>query len=412
MVTGPYRVTKASSYQKNRGAKGTMAPKAPTTRVRRTTQEKGSQEVVESDTTEREVIQTLVAQVKSLVVVLKEQGRIFEEQRGHLEEQKRQFEEQKQQMEGFQRQMRNEMAALAAEVTAVVQMQHLSLPGGSSPSYAAAARTPPASYPSNLTSGTSRSLSPSTATDTLFCTIDLTRVNEEDAGRKDPGKIRDAIEKEVRMKEGQGTWRCLATTRDPRNRDRVRITGRTEEELEMVKTAALKVAPRGARVLRDQLYPVKVDNANRKAVLEEDGGIREGAEERLGSENGVRIAKIAWLSRRTSPKEYGSMVVYVTKGSEAVQLLQGQYFHIEGESAYTRVFEARKGPMQCYNCQEMNHKAFECRKTQRCGKCAGEGHHHQECVAEIPKCALCQGPHEAFSKNCRKMYPSPDAGQF
>jgi hypothetical protein len=180
----------------------------------------------------------------------------------------------------------------------------------------------------------------------------------------------------------------------------------------MVKMMALKVAPRGARVLWDQLYPVKVDNANRKAVLEEDGGICEGAEEWLGSENGVRIAKIAWLSRRMSLKEYGLMVVYVTKGSEAVQLLQGQYFHIEGESVYTRVFEARKGLMQCYNCQEMNHKVFECRKIQRCSKCAGEGHHHQECVAEILKCALCQGLHEAFSKNCRKMYLFPDAGQF
>jgi hypothetical protein len=93
--------------------------------------------------------------------------------------------------------------------TSVLVHLKMSLPGGSLPSYVAAARTPPASYPSNLTSGTSRSLSPSTATDTLFCTINLTRVNEEDTGRKDPGKIRDAIEKEVRMKEGQGTWRCL-----------------------------------------------------------------------------------------------------------------------------------------------------------------------------------------------------------
>lgn len=28
-------------------------------------------------------------------------------------------------------------------------------------------------------------------------------------------------------------------------------------------------------------------------------------------------------------KAYGSMVVYVTKGSEAMRLLQGQYFHVQ-----------------------------------------------------------------------------------
>jgi hypothetical protein len=44
------------------------------------------------------------------------------------------------------------------------------------------------------------------------------------------------------------------------------------------------------------------------------------------------------------------MAVYVTKGSDAVRLLQGQYFHVADKSAYTRVFEPRRGPIQCYNC--------------------------------------------------------------
>jgi hypothetical protein len=24
----------------------------------------------------------------------------------------------------------------------------------------------------------------------------------------------------------------------------------------------------------------------------------------------------------------------------------------------------------------------------------------------VPKCVLCEGPHESFSRNCRKLYPS------
>lgn len=35
------------------------------------------------------------------------------------------------------------------------------------------------------------------------------------------------------------------------------------------------------------------------------------------------------------------MVVYVTKGSEAARLLQEQFFHVAGESAYTRIYEHR-----------------------------------------------------------------------
>ena len=44
---------------------------------------------------------------------------------------------------------------------------------------------------------------------------------------------------------------------------------------------------------RQQLYPVKVDNANQTAVLDTDGNILPGVAEALGTENKVNIAKIA-----------------------------------------------------------------------------------------------------------------------
>jgi hypothetical protein len=107
---------------------------------------------------------------------------------------------------------------------------------------------------------------------------------------------------------------------------------------------------------------VKVDNANRSAVLDAQGKVLPRAAEVLGKENEVNIAKVAWLSRRDEEKLYGSMVVYVTKGSDAARLLQDQYFHLAGESAYTSIFEPRFGPKQCYKCQELGHKAFSCTK--------------------------------------------------
>jgi hypothetical protein len=106
------------------------------------------------------------------------------------------------------------------------------------------------------------------------------------------------------------------------------------------------------------------------AILDHGGKVREGAAELLGKENDVQIAKIAWLSWKDTGKAYGSMVIYVTRNHEAKRLLQGQYFHIAGESAYTRTFEPRISPTLCYRCQGLGHRAFTCTKPQICAKCA------------------------------------------
>jgi hypothetical protein len=158
-------------------------------------------------------------------------------------------------------------------------------------------------------------------------------------------------------------------------------------------------------VLRDQLYPIKVDNANRTAILDNEGSLISGAVEMLGKENDVKIAKVAWLSNKNLAKAYRSIVVYLTSSSDATRLLQRQYFHVGGESAYTNVFEQRARPKQCYKCQELEHMAFSCQKTQVCSKCASEEHHYSNCQSKIPKCVLCGGPYESTSKNCRALYP-------
>ena len=49
---------------------------------------------------------------------------------------------------------------------------------------------------------------------------------------------------------------------------------------------------------------------------------------------------MTWLSKK-------DMVVYVTKDSDVVRLMQGQYFHIAGESAYTSVYELWTELVQC-----------------------------------------------------------------
>jgi hypothetical protein len=130
-------------------------------------------------------------------------------------------------------------------------------------------------------------------------------------------------------------------------------------------------------------------------VLDEDGEVRASVKEMLEKENDVKIAKLSWLSRKDALKAYGSMVVYVTKRADAARLLEGQYFDVDGESAFTRVFEPRHGPMQCFKCLGLGHKAFSCTGPQLCSRCAQPGHRHSECQTDSPKCAVCSGPHDS-----------------
>jgi hypothetical protein len=66
---------------------------------------------------------------------------------------------------------------------------------------------------------------------------------------------------------------------------------------------------------------VKVDNINREEVLDAEYKVLPDAAQRLGEENGVKIIKISWLSRKDNGKQYGSMIIYTTKGEDAIKLL-------------------------------------------------------------------------------------------
>lgn len=319
------------------------------------------------------------------------------------EELSREAKESKAELQNTKEELKHVREQLEAIKSAATSAQ-----GSPQATYADIARTPPLSQPTNIRSLSSMRTTPSSFTDILHCTVDTSRVMEQDKHKAQVGDIRQAIERELRAEDGHDKWRCAAVVKDVRNSNRIKIICRDETELQLVKIAAEKTLIPGARVMRDQLYPVKVDNANRIAVLDGEGNVLPGAAEGLGAENNVNIAKISWLSNRNSGKAYGSMVIYVTKGSDAKRLIDGQYFDLAGESAYTNVFEPRVGPVQCFKCQEIGHKAFSCKKPQTCGRCAQQGHDHKQCQAVEPKCVPCGGPHESFSQNCRARNPPRD----
>ena len=162
--------------------------------------------------------------------------------------------------------------------------------------------------------------------------------------------VRKRIEDEVQKGEDK-TFKCRAITRDNRTKQRLRILCRGEEELDMIKRAATATVMEGARVLRDQLYPVKINNVRTDAILQPNGLIKEDALATLNDSNNTQLAKLSWLSSRHVRKAYGSMVVFFTRKSEAARFLRDGFFTVGGESAYAHVFEPNTGPPRCYNCQ-------------------------------------------------------------
>jgi hypothetical protein len=96
------------------------------------------------------------------------------------------------------------VATIVQEQVAAVMQQQLAniiVPSTGERSYADIARTPPGSQLSNLRS-LSINTTPSTGTDTLYCTLDTSQVEEEDKNKANPGTIRRAIETEVQNTDG------------------------------------------------------------------------------------------------------------------------------------------------------------------------------------------------------------------
>jgi DNA-binding protein H-NS len=344
-----------------------------------------------------ELLHKLIEMMEELKEEMRQQKEEMQQQREEIKQQKDQNETLFQQNEAFAEELsicNQQLKTLQAQLPSITASQNTP----PSVSYADIAKTPPRSQqvtrstPPTRKSGLEYNEAP-------YCTIDVSRVEEKEKNAVTLAAIRQVLEKELGHK-------CRAVVKDPRGPERVRVMCQDEKEVDQVKDAIQRgIQTQGTRVLRDQLFPVKVDNANRTQVLNSDGTIREDALTALGQENEVRIAKIVWLSDKSNQKAYGSMAIYLTRASDANHLLQKQFFDLAGESAFTRVYEPRVGPVQCYNCQSLGHKAFGCKKAQICANCAHEGHHHKECTSEIPKCTPCGGPHASYSKNCRKLYP-------
>jgi hypothetical protein len=231
--------------------------------------------------------------------------------------------------------------------------------------------------------------------------IDISGAGDDGSDKAQIGEVRQAIEAAVGTRKEDERWRCAEVVKGARNANIIEAVCGDEAELHMVRQAVLETDIPRAKLPRERLFPVKINEANRSAVLDSNHSLLPSVAEVRGQENEVTIARMNWLSDKGNGKAYGSMVIYVMKKSYARRLLEDKYFHLAGESARTSMFEPRAQVVQCYNCWGLGHKAFICREAQRCGRCAEREHHHGQCEAAEPMCVSCGGRHESFRRACR-----------
>ena len=229
--------------------------------------------------------------------------------------------------------------------------------------------------------------------------------------------IRMHIQASIKSTDSTKSVKIQAMSKDNRQDHRyfLFVATQVEENLLRIHTDEwlLKALPK-ARIQATTFYPVRVDSVNASAVLDSSTGrILAKAATGISEENdGLAIGRIGWLSQ--PGKKYGSMVLYLKDKSQVNTLLAKGFLDVGGESATTQVWEERgKVEQRCFNCQKYGHIARTCKEMTVCGNCAETGHHHQDCMIAIPKCANCGGSHRAKDHGHppKEVLPSAQKGK-
>jgi hypothetical protein len=116
----------------------------------------------------------------------------------------------------------------------------------------------------------------------------------------------------------------------------------------------------------------------------------------IKTEGNIQVLKVERLLKNTREGRVPSTAVKLTFDcKELPRGIKINHFHYPLRP-YTR------NPIQCFRCQRLGHTAGGCKATSpRCLVCA-QNHLVRECTPDNPniKCANCQGPHKANSREC------------
>jgi hypothetical protein len=112
----------------------------------------------------------------------------------------------------------------------------------------------------------------------------------------------------------------------------------------------------------------------------------------------THIKPLRKARKRHRPTAHQSIVVF-TENAEAADQCIKHGFAVEKQILKAERYAPHLHITQCYKCHKYGHRAANCKKKEKCGKCA-DNHTTAECTSETIKCVNCDGPHEAWHVEC------------
>jgi hypothetical protein len=187
-------------------------------------------------------------------------------------------------------------------------------------------------------------------------------------------------------------------------RDIIRMRAETKEGAKTIKEANINWdnAYPGMRVYKPK-YGVVVHGVPTHAINFDTGDYSETKDEwqRQNANSKIAITNITTLRKarqRHRPTAHRSIVVFTEDAKAADHCIQHGFF-IDKQILKAERYAPHLHITQCYKCYGYGHRATNCKKKEKCGKCAEE-HPTTECMSNTPKCVNCDGKHEAWHIEC------------
>lgn len=120
----------------------------------------------------------------------------------------------------------------------------------------------------------------------------------------------------------------------------------------------------------------------------------------------LQVIRVWWPKFARKEDEFGrtkafSSVIIELASPEGVNEVVTKGLVSGGNLLHCTRWERNAELRQCFNCQGYGHTGRTCKREARCGHCAGRHNTRQHPTeSRAKKCAVCNGSHEAWYKDC------------
>lgn len=227
--------------------------------------------------------------------------------------------------------------------------------------------------------------------------VELT-LTTRDANEDTKQSLEAMTEEELAKSIESATGYAIRSVR--KTNQNITIRCANENEAKALREVDWKTAFPGTEVAK-QLYGIVVHGVPKYDVDFEKDNMEE-VKIRIAAQNTIHIDKITPLRRRAKNPNAStqSIIIYTEKPEDADGCIEAGVA-IEYRNHRAERYMPQHRITQCYNCQGYGHRATECKKPTRCGKCAKE-HSTKDCQNPEGRhtCVHCSGDHTAWNPEC------------